>query len=130
MINAVDRSILNTKMILICEDEEYNFILLDSILTRHGVNIIWAKDGKQAVDHAQKFSFDIVLMDIKMPVMDGIDAFKEIRKFNKEVPIIAQTAYALKEDRDRILDVGFDEHIGKPIKSQQLLDVMCRFVTD
>ena len=129
MNNTVDRSILNTKMILICEDEEYNFILLDSILTRHGVNIIWAKDGKQAVDHAQKFHIDIVLMDIKMPVMDGIDAFREIRKFNKQVPIIAQTAYALKEDRDRILNVGFDEHIGKPIKSQQLLDVMCRFMS-
>lgn len=129
-MKAVDRSILNAKMILICEDEEYNFILLDSILTRHGVNIIWAKDGKEAVNHAQKFNIDIVLMDIKMPVMDGIDAYKEIRKFNKEVPIIAQTAYALKEDRDRILEVGFDEHIGKPIKSQHLLDVMCRFIAE
>ena len=74
MTKAVDRSILNTKMILICEDEEYNFILLDSILTRHGVNIIWAKNGKQAVDHAQKFNIDIVLMDIKMPILDGIDS--------------------------------------------------------
>jgi two-component system, cell cycle response regulator DivK len=128
MTKTVDRSVLNTKMILICEDEEYNFILLDSILTRHGVNIIWAKDGKQAVDHAQKFNVDIVLMDIKMPIMDGIDAYREIRKFNKDVPIIAQTAYALQEDRERIMDVGFDEHVGKPIKSQQLLDVMCRFI--
>lgn len=124
------RTRLNTKMILICEDEEYNFILLDTILARHDVNVIWAKDGKQAVEHMKNFDVDIVLMDIKMPVMDGIDAFKEIRKFNAEVPIIAQTAYALKEDREKILDVGFDEHIGKPIKSQELLDVMCRLIKD
>jgi CheY-like chemotaxis protein len=123
----VDRSILNNKMVLVCEDEEYNFILLDAILSRHGINIIWAKDGKQGVDHAQKHNFDMVLMDIKMPVMDGIDAFNEIRKFNKSIPIIAQTAYGLKEDRERIIDIGFDEHVPKPIKSQELLDVLCRF---
>ncbi|MEZ5000156.1 MAG: response regulator, partial [Bacteroidales bacterium] len=90
---------MNNK-ILVAEDEEYNFTLLKLIFEREGQQILWAKNGAEAVKIFEEYSdIDLVLMDIKMPVMNGLDASRIIKGIRKQVPIIAVTAYAMSEDR-------------------------------
>ncbi|MBN2523837.1 MAG: response regulator [Bacteroidales bacterium] len=109
--------------ILIAEDEFYNYMLLESILTGRNIKIYHARNGLEATNICKKNpEIDIVIMDIKMPVMDGITAFKEIRKIRKQLPVIAQTAYALEKDKKELLDLGFTDYIAKPIQPEELLE--------
>ena len=80
-------------LILIAEDVESNYKLLEIILKKE-YDLLWAKNGREAVDFAMEHKPDAILMDIKMPVMDGIEALKEIRRHTAELPVIMQTAYA------------------------------------
>ncbi len=112
------------KLILIAEDDNTSARLLESIFsTITSFKLLRAKNGNEAVqlchDHPD---IDLVLMDIKMPEMDGLDATRSIRKFNKKVPIIAQSAYALPEDNIRAMEAGCNDYITKPIKSEILLN--------
>lgn len=111
---------LNGKTILVAEDEESNARLMFELLDFPGVKIIHAWDGKHALKLFRENSPQIVLMDIKMPEMDGITALLEIRKINNSVPVIAQTAYAMKEEVTRNLASGFTDYITKPINSKDL----------
>ncbi|MCF8303690.1 MAG: tetratricopeptide repeat protein [Bacteroidales bacterium] len=116
---------LNGLTILIAEDEETSEAYLSKLLMKRCYEVIYAKDGKEAVDLLRKNpGINVVLMDIKMPVMDGYEATRKIREFNKEVKIIAQTAYALEGDRERALEAGCDEYISKPIKKEELLELL------
>ncbi len=111
-----------TLKILIAEDEENNYQLLDSILTNSTTILLRAKNGLEAVEvFKENPKIDIILMDIKMPIMGGIEAFNEIRKINKNVPIIAQTAFALESDKQKFLEVGFTDYVSKPIKVEELI---------
>ncbi|MUP37216.1 PAS domain-containing hybrid sensor histidine kinase/response regulator [Labilibaculum euxinus] len=112
------------RTILVVEDEEVNFMLLEILLSEFDskLKIIHAKNGKDAIDLYQKNkNIDLILMDMKMPVMNGIDATIQIRKFNQSVPIIAQTAYSSKKDKDAALSAGCNDFISKPIKKENLL---------
>lgn len=110
------------RKILIAEDEYSNFLLLEEILEPTRVNITWAHNGREAVDACNDDNcFDMVLMDIKMPVMSGVDAFKELRKKNNQMPVIALTAYAMVDDREQFLSLGFSNYITKPINKRELL---------
>lgn len=103
------------------EDEEYNYILVKYILQKEGMDVLWARNGEEAVRlFRDNSNIDLVMMDIKMPVMNGLDATKEIKKIKPEIPIIAVTAYALSEDREICLSSGCDEFITKPINRNQL----------
>ncbi len=115
--------------VLIAEDEESNYLFLKELLQGYHCKIILAKNGKVAVKKFIKKSqdIDIVLMDIKMPVMDGFEAFKRIREINKHVPIVAQTAYAMNENKDEALAFGFNDFITKPIIEEELLKTLQRF---
>lgn len=107
---------LNSVSILIVEDEENNSILLKRLLEIHGAKTIWAKNGKEAVDMVvNNFRPDLILMDIKMPVMDGAEATKIIRARFPYLPIIAVTAYTLESEKDRYMSAGFTDYISKPI---------------
>lgn len=107
--------------ILIAEDEKYNYILLEALFDSNDIKLVRAKDGIEALEMLRKNSgFDLILMDIKMPVMDGIKCFKEIRKMNLNTPVIALTAYALEHDHQKIMELGFDEYITKPINKNSL----------
>ena len=103
--------------ILIAEDNDSNYMLVKVLLK--GYNLTRACTGREAVELAGREKFDIILMDIRMPVMDGLEATKAIRELEREdakkIPIIAMTANAFEEDRKACLDAGMDEHIGKPI---------------
>ncbi|MEA3443528.1 MAG: response regulator, partial [Bacteroidota bacterium] len=116
------------KTILVAEDVEPNFQLIKSFLRKTKADLIWAKDGKEAVELCKKQKVDIVVMDIQMPVLNGFEAMKEIKNFNKDMPIIAQTAYAMVDDRPKILAEGFDEYISKPIKVSIFLAIIDGFL--
>jgi signal transduction histidine kinase len=107
---------LNGIRILIAEDVYENFEFLNTILKRTNAHITWAKNGQEAFEYVKNDPFDLVLMDIKMPIMDGYQALEQIRKTHKSLPIIAQTAYALDYDKSRGIAAGFNDYISKPIR--------------
>lgn len=115
------------KRILIAEDEEVNFKLLEAILRETNAELIRVRDGKLAVDQIESDGeFNIILMDIKMPRMNGFEAAKIIKKLKPEIPIVAQTAYAMAGEKETILQSGFDEYVPKPIKPLELLNTISR----
>ncbi|MBE0507391.1 MAG: response regulator [Marinospirillum sp.] len=108
--------------VLVVEDHPINQQVVQSQLEQMGLQVTLADDGAQGVEKVRKESFDLVLMDIQMPVMDGYQATREIRQFNKNLPIIALTAAALVEDRNKALAAGMNDHLGKPLSSPQLFE--------
>lgn len=117
------------KVILIAEDEEVNYIFLNELLESTGVTLIWAKDGAQAVELVSTIKkIDVVLMDIKMPVMNGYAATMEIRQINPKLPIIAQTAYAFSEDRQKAESAGCNDYITKPINDKELFGKLEKYL--
>ena len=117
------------KTILIVEDVRTNHMLIDRILRRTSAKLLWAMDGEKAVEMAKNYdNIDLILMDIRLPKMNGYDATREIRKFRKDVPIIAQTAYVLPEEKGKVLEVGCDDLLTKPIKKNQLLATVSKYI--
>jgi len=112
------------KSILVVEDDKYNADYLNEILTETAANIILSGTGKEAVRIAEISKPDIILMDIRLPDMDGYNVTSQIRQFNPEVIIIAQTAYATDEDKRKALSSGFNDYISKPMKSDILLSLL------
>ncbi len=116
--------IMNIKesFILVAEDEDVNWFLLEQILASNSYNLIRAVNGREAIELCKEIdNIDLVLMDIKMPEMNGYDALKEIRRFKPTLPVIAQTAYALPSDIERLKN-SFTDYITKPINRQLLLE--------
>lgn len=114
------------KKILIAEDEEYIFEFLNQVLIKTGIEITWAKNGQDAVDAClDKKHFDAILMDINMPGMDGYEATKTIKKQFPNIPIIAQTAFAIKGDKENVIAAGCDDYLSKPID----IDLLMRTLT-
>lgn len=93
-----------------------------------GAKLLWAKTGQEVLDMVNdgQISIDLILMDIKIPDINGIEATKIIKEANKEIPIIAQTAYAMEEDRDKCLSAGCDDYIAKPINIQEFLSIITK----
>jgi CheY-like chemotaxis protein len=116
------------KHILIAEDDVTNFKLLESFLSKTKAIIYWAKNGVEAVDISIKKELDLVLMDIRMPEMDGISATKLIRKYYPDLPIIAQTAYTLKEDIEQIMNATINEYMAKPIDGTELMNKLKKYL--
>lgn len=112
---------LRNKSILVVEDDETNFILLREILQAEDLDITHAVHGKEALEIFSKKYFDLILMDIKLPVMDGYEATREIRKTDTEIPIIAVTAYAMADEKAQILSSGFNSYLSKPIDISSLI---------
>ncbi|MDY0200686.1 MAG: PAS domain S-box protein [Tenuifilaceae bacterium] len=114
---------------LIAEDDTVNFQYIKEILSGYDVNIIWVKNGADAVNEVKvNPDIDIVLMDIKMPVMDGYEATAEIKKYRANLPVIAQTAYAFAADREKALNAGCNNYVSKPIDRKQLLALISMYV--
>ncbi len=111
--------------ILIVEDEEINLFLLESILDQYNPQIIKAENGLDAiVKYHEHPDIKLILMDIKMPIMDGISATSRIREFNKEIPIIALTAYNYEKEINNIKDSGFNTYISKPFNKEHLVNTI------
>ncbi len=116
------------KVILIVEDEEVNYKFLEAVIIGTEAKVLYAKTGFQAIDLCKSINkIDLILMDIKMPEMDGYKTTREIRKFNENIPIVAQTAYALESDREKCIDAGCNDLITKPINIEDLLSLINSF---
>jgi len=110
------------KKILIAEDAETNFKFLEAVLEKTNVTLNWAKDGKEVLDLLeQNNDFDLILMDIQMPILNGNEALKQIRSKGIKIPVIAQTAFAMESDRQEMIDLGYDDYLIKPIEISLLL---------
>lgn len=121
---------LKGKKILIVEDDLSSRLYLNKILEKTGAVLLNAGDGREAIEVATTNSdIDIILMDIQLPVIDGYGAAKKIRELKREVKIIAQTAYSLIGDREKIIASGFDDYIVKPLFPQQLIEKLTNAVT-
>jgi PAS domain S-box-containing protein len=117
------------RIILIAEDECYNYLFLKELLSPTGVKILHAKDGKEAVELVQQHpEISLVLMDIKMPVMDGYAATRLIKSLQPQIPVIAQTAYAMSDDKERTINAGFDNYIAKPIIQDRFIKVLAGYM--
>ncbi|MEA3443883.1 MAG: response regulator [Bacteroidota bacterium] len=125
MENSTDNYNWKGKTILIVEDEHSNFFLAETFLLRGSATIVRAKNGEEAVDYVKKnIPVDIILMDIKMPDMNGYDATRIIKKKRPNLPIIALTAFALDGDREKSLLAGCDDYMAKPIDQDKLLELV------
>ena len=111
-----------SQKVLVVEDHPINQQVVQSQLEQMGLTVSLAGNGAEGVDQLRHEQYDLVLMDIQMPVMDGYEAARAIRAFNTEIPIIALTAAALVEDREKALQAGMNDHLGKPFSAQQLFD--------
>ena len=120
---------LEGKVILVAEDEDMNVAYMQEVLAETKATILWARNGQEAVDAMKAHpEIDLVLMDIKMPVMNGYDATAKIREFNKDVIIIAQTAYALTGEKEKTIAAGCNYYITKPIEINVLLNTLKGFL--
>lgn len=116
--------------ILIAEDESDSYFYMSILLKRYSKTILHAFTGIEAVNYCKNNQdIDLILMDIKMPKMNGYEASKLIREFNKDVIIIAQTAYALPDDRKKAIAVGCNDYISKPIREEELLTLLKKYFT-
>ncbi len=121
---------LENKQILVVEDNEINMELVEELLLHTGAVVTKATDGKEAIDQIQNNDFDAVLMDCQMPVMNGYEATRIIRKemMLVDLPIIALTANTMAGDRQTALDAGMNDHVGKPIDVELLFNVLSRWI--
>jgi len=118
--------------ILLAEDNLVNQRLVQRVLEKEGHDIVVAANGREALAALKKYAFDLVLMDVQMPLMDGIEATKAIREAEAltqaHIPIVALTAHAMKGDRDRCIAAGMDGYLSKPIRAADLLKMVATYV--
>jgi len=112
------------KQVLVAEDEELNWMFIREMFKTSGAEVRRAKNGLEVVKMAKKSSPDVILMDIKMPELDGIEATRRIRKFNTEVPIIAQTAFVMAEEKSESLQAGCSHFLTKPLDRTILMEII------
>jgi CheY-like chemotaxis protein len=111
-----------SKTILIAEDDEFNYLLMESLLIRKGYNILRALNGREAIHlHLSEPEICLILMDLQMPEMDGFTATQKIREEDKDVPIIAQTAFVVPGIKEKAIGSGCDAFLTKPIDPEALL---------
>jgi CheY-like chemotaxis protein len=113
--------------IIVAEDNDENFEIIKEVFSSSKLQIFRAFNGREAVELIKTDSFDLILMDIKMPVLDGFQATRQIRKFNNKIPIIAVTAYAFNADKEMAIKAGCNDFVTKPIDLNQLSKVLARY---
>jgi len=115
------------KTILIAEDEMINFMLLQKVLEGTHAKVLWAKNGDDAVMMTKEHHPDAILMDIRMPVMNGIEATRTIRVFDRDLPIIMVTAFSLDNEAEQCHQAGCSGFLTKPVRPVVLFEVLDRF---
>lgn len=119
------------KIILIVEDDEPSYGFIQIVLGNSGFECNWVKNGDDAITVCKKnHDVQLVLMDINLPTISGYTATKEIKKLRPNLPVIAQTAYALAGDRKKALAAGCDDYISKPIQQKLLMDIIRKFLPE
>ncbi len=119
----------NKPLILIVEDVESNYLYLNAVLSKLDATVEWVKNGIEAVDFAKAHpETALILMDLQMPEMNGYDATREIKKIYPDMSIVAQTAFAMSDDRAKAIDAGCDDYLAKPIRSKDLIDTVNKYL--
>ena len=115
--------------ILLVEDNEINQEVASMFLKKAGIEVDIANNGEEAVKKQKRNQglYDLILMDLQMPILSGYDATKQIREFDKDIPIVALTAAAMIEDKQKVLEVGMNDHLGKPINSEELYNTIIKY---
>ncbi len=114
--------------ILVAEDEELNYLYIEEVLSSLDVHLLHARNGHEALSISKEHpEIDLVLMDLKMPKLNGHEAAKQIRELYPKLPIVAQTAYAMTGDKEKTMDAGFDDYISKPMNPDKLIEVVEKF---
>ncbi len=118
------------KRILVVEDNEINMKLCREIIRYGGYEMIEARDGNEAIEKAMKEMPNLICMDIQLPGMDGVTAMKKMKEYPelKDIPVIALTSYAMPGDKERFLSEGFDDYISKPMKVQEVLETIKKYL--
>ena len=117
------------KTIVVADDLRINFVLFNAIMEGTNARLIWAKSGNEAVEICLNQDFiDLVLMDLEMPGMNGIEATREIKKIRKEIPIVAQTAFEAYFNEEEILHAGCSQIITKPLMPEYLLSTIAQYL--
>ena len=111
------------KKIVVAEDVDSNFVLIKNMIGKD-YTLLWAKDGFEAVEMYKQFQPDLILMDIKMPRMGGLEATRIIRSYSKEIPVIALTAYAFEADKEQALEAGCNDFVTKPVSKAALEEAL------
>jgi len=116
--------------ILVIDDNQLNLKLFDAILKKAGHDVVLAEDGLDGVQKALKIVPELILMDVQMPIMGGIEALKILKesKSTKSIPVIAITSFAMKGDQEKMLSEGFDAYVAKPIDPRALMDVVAKIL--
>lgn len=124
-------SMWENKVVMVVEDEPINFYYLSELLSNSGLTLINAKSGEEAIETCQNDGkIDLVLMDIQLPHISGYEATKKIKSLKKDLPIIAQTAHFLNDEKKKAFKAGCDGYISKPIDSEELFSIFNKFLTD
>jgi CheY-like chemotaxis protein len=128
MKESIDIYDFSEKTILIAEDVETSNQYFKAALSKTKSNLLWAKNGEEAIKLFENNTVDLILMDIHMPKMNGFDATRRIKEIDKTVPIIMQTAYILSGEEEMSFEAGCDEFIPKPIKFKNLLSLVNKYL--
>lgn len=126
-ISADSQNELGGVKILVVDDSPDNQILVTRILQNAGASIVCAQNGAEALSESANSKFDVILMDLQMPIMDGYEAAQQLRKRGDKTPIIALTAHAMREEHDRCIAVGINAHLAKPINNQLLVSTLAGY---
>lgn len=117
------------KVILAVEDDEISLEFLKELFEPYKVSLLYAYNGQTAIDICRSNpSVELILMDVQLPVLNGKAAMLEIKKFRPDLPIIAQTAFAMSGDKEKYIQDGFDEYVSKPINVQELLLLVNKYL--
>lgn len=128
-LESDENLILNGKVILIAEDEDVNYMYFKQLLQPTKATLIWAKNGIEAIDAVRNNkNISLVLMDCKMPQMDGYTATSEIKQISPQLPVVAQTAFAMAEEQERSIQAGCDGYLSKPIRTNELFEVLSKYL--
>jgi CheY-like chemotaxis protein len=119
------------KKILVVEDNEANRILMRQILKYHGYEVLEAADGEAGLKMAREHMPDLILLDLQMPVMGGIAVIRELRKTPElsKLKVMAVTSFAMKGDREKALEAGFDEYVTKPIDTRKFVELVKNIIS-
>ena len=119
------------KCVLVVDDDPVSSYLVSEILDQNGLQVILAFDGKQALDlyNTHKSKIDLVIMDIRIPLICGYEATKAIKKINNDVPVLALTAHAFGESECKCRDAGCDEYLSKPFEIPEFVSILSKYIT-
>ena len=114
--------------ILVVEDDKESYNFLEAILTEYGAFVYEANNGLEAIETVNSNKIHLILMDVRMPIMDGFEATKAIKKSHPEVPVIIQTAFGLADDDIMAIESGCDDFITKPVQHDQLINIISNYL--